>query len=115
MRYGANGEAINVAGEKVFTQRDAIEVALSAALADVNIRLSDNMWDRLCKNATSEVTRQLRKVTTMGKPELTGSLVDQQVQIGVMLLQQNDTMIELLRRLVDGDTAGKQKKGANNG
>lgn len=111
MKRMIGDELIASAGDKVFTERDAIECALSLALQDAGISISDPRWERLCKNATSEVIRQMRKVTTMSKPELTGSYSDQQVQIGVMLLESQERTNTLLQQLIDGTS----KKGKSNG
>ena len=65
IRKMADGTAVDVAGEKLFTIGDAVEVALSAAFQDIGIGLDDSRWDRLVRNASSEIRRQLRKVGVM--------------------------------------------------
>jgi hypothetical protein len=51
----------DVAAAGQFTPSDAVEIALSAALIDAGVTLSAGRWDRLCRNCTSEIKRQLRK------------------------------------------------------
>lgn len=65
MRHLANGEACNVAGERQFTLRDAVEVALSAALDAAGFKLSDSRWEQFAKLAASELQRQLRKTNML--------------------------------------------------
>lgn len=65
MRHLANGEACNVAGESKFTVADGVEIGLSMAFEDAGLNLSDGRWQRLCKNAASEIRRQLRKAQFM--------------------------------------------------
>ncbi len=99
----------NRAPDYVPTMRDAIEIGLSASMEDVGLKLSDNRWDRLCRNATSEIQRQLRKVNSMGTPELSGSFNEQQVQLGKLLLREQQETNELLRRLVEQQNGANEK------
>lgn len=97
--------------ERELTPRDAIEIALSAAFQDAGIGLSDTRWERLCRNATSEIQRQLRKVELMQDSD-----VDQMTTT----VLQREILKELrqMRRLMDAresNTNGKQSPAVNGG
>ncbi len=108
-RAFTDGTAINVVGERQFTVADGVECGLSMAFEDAGLSLSDGRWQRLCKNAASEIRRQLRKAGVMDIDIVEifgGSSAGTQVLLLQHLLQEQRRTREAIEKLV-------QQHGAN--